>query len=89
VWFIAMTNTLANTLGAVEIGSLLGVFLFGVVSLQTYNYYTLYPDDSWVNKTLVRSEEIYHPVNLSDSILFLKVATVWYHLRSPSLVLAN
>lgn len=56
-----MTLTLANTLGVLEIGSLLGVFLFGVVSLQTFNYYTMYPDDSWVNKTLVRSEEILHP----------------------------
>jgi len=57
-----MTLNLANTLGVLEIGSLLGVFLFGVVSLQTFNYYTMYPDDSWVNKTLVRSEEILHPV---------------------------
>lgn len=55
-----MTLTLANTLGVLEIGSLLGVFLFGVVSLQTFNYYTMYPDDGWVNKTLVRSEEILH-----------------------------
>jgi hypothetical protein len=61
-----MSITLTNTLGVLEIGSLLGVFLFGVVSLQTFNYYTMYPDDSWVNKTLVRSEEIYHPVYLSD-----------------------
>jgi len=45
--------TLTNTLGVLEIGSLLGVFLFGVVSLQTFNYYSMYPDDSWVNKTLV------------------------------------
>lgn len=53
-----MSITLTNTLGVLEIGSLLGVFLFGVVSLQTFNYYTMYPDDSWVNKTLVRSAEI-------------------------------
>ena len=61
-----MTITLTNTLGALEIGALLGVFLFGVVSLQTFYYYTLYPDDNWVKKTLVRSEELCHPVYLSD-----------------------
>ena len=64
VWF--MTTTLTNTLGALEIGSFLGVCLFGVVSLQTFNYYTLYPNDSWMNKTLVRNEEIYHPIYPSD-----------------------
>jgi len=89
VWFAPMIITLTNTLGALEIGAFLGVFLFGVVSLQTFYYYTLYPDDSWVKKTLVRRKEFYHPVYLSDWIFFLKVATVWYHLHSPSLVSAN
>ena len=66
VSLIAMTVTLANTLGVLEIGSFLGVFLFGVVSLQTFNYYNTYPEDGWVFKTLVRSEEILHSVYLSD-----------------------
>ncbi|KIM42482.1 hypothetical protein M413DRAFT_134912 [Hebeloma cylindrosporum] len=51
--FVVMSTTPTSTLGALEIGSLLGVFLFGVVSLQTFNYYATYPDDSWVNKTLI------------------------------------
>lgn len=44
--------------GALEIGSFVGVFLFGVVFLQSFNYYNMYPDDGWGNKTLVRSEVI-------------------------------
>lgn len=43
-------------LGVLEIGSFVSMFLFGVVFLQAFNYYNMYPDDGWVNKTLVRSE---------------------------------
>ena len=44
---------LNNTIGAIEIGSLFGVFLFGIVTLQTFNYYDNYKEDGWGNKTLV------------------------------------
>ncbi|KAH9477597.1 hypothetical protein JR316_0009819 [Psilocybe cubensis] len=43
------------TIGVLQIGSLIGVFLFGVVSVQTYNYYAMYKEDGWVNKALVAS----------------------------------
>ena len=63
VWFnIFMATSLMNNLnlqlGALEIGSFVGVFLFGVLFLQTFNYYNMFPDDGWVYKTLVRSEVI-------------------------------
>lgn len=41
------------TIGVLQIGSLIGVFLFGVVSVQAYNYYALYKEDGWANKALV------------------------------------
>jgi hypothetical protein len=58
VWFIAMSTSLTNTLqlGVLEIGSFVGTFLFGVVFLQTFNYYNMYPEDGRMNKTLVRNE---------------------------------
>jgi hypothetical protein len=60
VRFIAMSTSLLENLqfGVLEIGSFVGVFLFGVLFLQTLNYYNTFPDDGWVNKTLVRSEVI-------------------------------
>ncbi|KAF9477343.1 hypothetical protein BDN70DRAFT_114943 [Pholiota conissans] len=44
---------LNDTIGAMQIGSLFGVFLFGIVSLQTFNYYSTYTDDEWANKVMV------------------------------------
>jgi hypothetical protein len=53
------TSSMSNLqLGALEIGSVVGVFLFGVLFLQIFNYYNTFPDDRWVYKTLVRSEVI-------------------------------
>jgi hypothetical protein len=47
--------TLANTFGALEIGSWFAVFLFGVVTLQAFIYFERYPDDRLVFKALVSS----------------------------------
>ncbi|KAJ7224631.1 hypothetical protein GGX14DRAFT_426352 [Mycena pura] len=44
-----------DTLGAVEIGFIVSTFLFGIVTLQTFNYYRTYSDDSAGLKTLVHS----------------------------------
>lgn len=44
---------LTDTIGVLQIGSLVGVFLFGIVTLQTYNYYRTYDTDKWFNKALV------------------------------------
>ncbi|KAF8960128.1 hypothetical protein BDZ97DRAFT_1922381 [Flammula alnicola] len=62
---------LNNTIGALQIGSLFGVFLFGIVSLQTYNYYNAYRDDGWVNKTLVATIwllEIAHTLGINYEV---------------------
>ncbi|KAJ7197415.1 hypothetical protein GGX14DRAFT_471291, partial [Mycena pura] len=42
-----------TTLGAMEIGMAFSTLLFGVVSLQTFNYYRNFPNDSWRLKALV------------------------------------
>ncbi|KAJ7112284.1 hypothetical protein C8R44DRAFT_798305 [Mycena epipterygia] len=44
---------LNGSLGATEIGSVLGVFLFGIETLQTFNYYRGCPGDSIVLKRIV------------------------------------
>ncbi|KAJ7479150.1 hypothetical protein FB451DRAFT_1556824 [Mycena latifolia] len=50
-----MSNVLDlnGNLGATEIGSVLGSFLFGIETLQTYNYYRDFPRDSRILKTTV------------------------------------
>ena len=45
--------SLDQTIGALEIGSLFSVFLFGILTLQTYNYYYTFREDGWKTKTLV------------------------------------
>ncbi|KAJ7200537.1 hypothetical protein GGX14DRAFT_571944 [Mycena pura] len=42
-----------GTLGAVQIGFIVSTFLFGIVTLQTFNYYWNYPQDSVGLKLLV------------------------------------
>jgi hypothetical protein len=44
---------LNGNLGALEIGSVLGVFLFGIETLQTFNYYRRSPKDSNLLKPAV------------------------------------
>jgi hypothetical protein len=45
---------LDNTLGAVEIGGVLATFLFGLATLQTYNFYHQFPSERSVLKWTVR-----------------------------------
>jgi hypothetical protein len=44
---------LNGSLGALEIGTVLGVFLFGIETLQTFNHYNRFPKDSNLLKTAV------------------------------------
>ena len=52
--------TLDNTLGALQIGSLLAVFLFGIITVQAYSYYMTFRKDRWPYKTLVRFNPFFH-----------------------------
>jgi hypothetical protein len=40
-----MIPPLDDTLGAMEIGAVFATFLFGIGTLQTYEYYRLFPKD--------------------------------------------
>jgi len=44
---------LNGTLGALEIGVLISLFLFGIVTVQTSVYYDRFPKDPWHVKFLV------------------------------------
>jgi hypothetical protein len=44
---------LRDTVGALQIGSLFAIFLFGIVTVQAYLYYNAFREDRWTYKTLV------------------------------------
>ncbi|KAJ7473181.1 hypothetical protein B0H11DRAFT_2037497 [Mycena galericulata] len=58
---------LDGTLGAMEIGAILGTFLFGIETLQTFNYYRRFPEDSKLLKATVTTIVSYlHKQRLKD-----------------------
>ncbi|KAJ7114838.1 hypothetical protein C8R44DRAFT_880908 [Mycena epipterygia] len=50
---IPYSPALDGTLGALEIGTVVGTFLFGILTLQTFNYYRQFPEDSKTLKVTV------------------------------------
>ncbi|RXW23567.1 hypothetical protein EST38_g2290 [Candolleomyces aberdarensis] len=48
-----VATTIANTLGAMEIGAMLAMFLFGILTLQVDTYFQMFADDSIYLKVLV------------------------------------
>ncbi|KAJ7856030.1 hypothetical protein B0H13DRAFT_1547533, partial [Mycena leptocephala] len=56
---ISQFPALDGTLGAMEIGAILGTFLFGIETLQTFNYYRRFPDDSKLLKATVTTIVLY------------------------------
>ncbi|PPQ90102.1 hypothetical protein CVT25_012266 [Psilocybe cyanescens] len=56
-------------LGALQIGSLLGVFLFGIITHQAYSYYRTYNNDIWRLKILLAIT--------SEPAFVFKVFAIW------------
>lgn len=48
-----MATTFDPTVGAVEIGVMISIFLFGLVSVQTFGYYKKFSNDPWQLRTFV------------------------------------
>lgn len=46
--------TVENTVGALQIGITVSTLLFGIVTMQCYQYLKSYPDDAAIFKVLVR-----------------------------------
>ncbi|KAF7352002.1 Saposin B-type domain-containing protein [Mycena venus] len=67
---------LDGVLGAPLIGAVLGTFLFGIVTLQTYHYNRLYPTDSKALKILVFAVwfiELAHSISLWHALYQINV----------------
>lgn len=60
-----------KTLGALEIGTTICVFLFGIVTVQTYLYFRSFPRDDWKLKALVGwlwLLELGHTITVTEEI---------------------
>lgn len=70
--------SLHSTSGALQIGISLSLFLFGIISVQTYHYYQNFPDDRRLFRYLVATMwflELAHTTAISYELYQLTVST--------------
>ncbi|KAJ7254992.1 hypothetical protein B0H12DRAFT_1071102 [Mycena haematopus] len=86
---VALSSLDSNgSLGALEIGTLVGVFLFGIETLQTFNYYRHFPKDPNLLKAavgLVWVLELGHTISAAHA-LYSQTVTFYgqpAHILSP------
>ncbi|KAJ7480821.1 hypothetical protein FB451DRAFT_1238522 [Mycena latifolia] len=83
------TYTLDGTLAPLEIGGMVGTFLFGLLTLQTFNYYRQFPQDSRLLKLTIASTwllELGHTICSLQAIFWITVTT---HDRTPRAIVAE
>ncbi|KAF8968629.1 hypothetical protein BDZ97DRAFT_1654954 [Flammula alnicola] len=71
-----MQITVGNTIGALEIGSIVAVFLFGIVTLQCHVYFSRFGDDRPAFRVLVASIwllELGHTIALTYQVYNLTI----------------
>ncbi|KAJ7110922.1 hypothetical protein C8R44DRAFT_856744 [Mycena epipterygia] len=84
--------SLDGTLGSLEIGTVLATFLYGIQTLQTFNYYREYPEDGVMLKTFVAIVgflELGHTI-CSCHAMYLTTVTFYgqpQHIMDPPLSL--
>jgi sugar phosphate permease len=67
--------SLDPTLGAVELGAIFSTLLFGIITVQAFDYYRDYPNDSWTLKAMVCT--VLYPSSSLMSELLRKVGSIW------------
>jgi len=77
-------TTLANTIGALEIGTLIATFLFGVVAFQTYQYFSNFPEDRLLFKGLVTAIIILELVHTGSAAYEVYRLTIIFYGRESS-----
>lgn len=78
---------LRDTIGALEIGSLVAIFIFGIVTLQMYTYYTTFWKDLWYYKALV--SDCYIFLGAFDSGVYIgcfSVVCIFHHVEVLELI---
>ncbi|KAJ7114955.1 hypothetical protein C8R44DRAFT_795102 [Mycena epipterygia] len=80
----AYTPALDGTPGAIEIGTVVGTFLFGILTLQTFNYYRQFPQDLMPLKIIIAIVwflELGHTICCQQAIYIM---TVTFYGAPPS-----
>ncbi|KAJ7440203.1 hypothetical protein B0H11DRAFT_2099985 [Mycena galericulata] len=80
---------LDGTLGAMEIGAVLGTFLFGIETLQTFNYYRRFPEDSKLLKATVAVIWCLELVNTICGLGAIYIMTVTFYGHAPNQHILN
>ncbi|KAH0582191.1 hypothetical protein H2248_011838 [Termitomyces sp. 'cryptogamus'] len=72
----SIPTNLTPTLGVYEIGVLISMFLFGLVTVQTFTYYKKFPKDPWYLRLYVGVlwfTELVHTMLTAHSLYFISV----------------
>ncbi|KAJ7091080.1 hypothetical protein C8R44DRAFT_817719 [Mycena epipterygia] len=87
---------LDGSLGAIEIGVIIAIFLYGIQTLQTFNYHSDFPKDSRLLKTTVAVVwllELGHTTCICHALYFMTIKFYGHpeHIGSPpiSLILTD
>ncbi|KAJ7434669.1 hypothetical protein FB451DRAFT_1571868 [Mycena latifolia] len=86
---MSSSSSLPGTLGNIEIGLVLAIFLFGLETLQTFNYYRQFPQDALKLKILVAgiwSLELAHTASTCQAVYSMTVTFYGQpqHIEHPS-----
>jgi len=76
--------TLANTIGALEIGMLIAAFLFGLVSYQAYYYFINFPEDRLYLKVLVSTVLVLEAVHTGCAAYEVYQLTITFYGKGAS-----
>ncbi|KAJ7114907.1 hypothetical protein C8R44DRAFT_795044 [Mycena epipterygia] len=80
---------LDGTLGALEIGTFVGTFLFGILTLQTFNYYRQFPKDSKTLKITIAVLWLLEFAHTLCSLQGIYVITVTFYGQPPIEIIVN
>ncbi|KAJ7479210.1 hypothetical protein FB451DRAFT_1172322 [Mycena latifolia] len=85
---MSSSSSLPGTLGNIEIGLVLAIFLFGLETLQTFNYYRQFPQDALKLKILVYSMTVtfYGQPQHIEHPSFSFVLTLFFHSLLSAIV---
>jgi 4-hydroxybenzoate polyprenyltransferase len=68
-------SSLDSTLGVMELGGIFSTLLFGITTVQTFNYYRDYPRDAVILRTVVRGRPTHSVSALTEHC---KVGSIWF-----------
>ncbi|KAJ7114909.1 hypothetical protein C8R44DRAFT_880970 [Mycena epipterygia] len=78
-----------GSLGALEIGAVVGTFFFGILTLQTFNYFRQFPEDSRTLKITIAALWLLDLAHTICTLQGIYVITVTFYGQPPSEFILN